>query len=219
MTPLVLAFPAIDPEILRFGPFALRWYALAYIAGIVLGWRLALRLADAPPRVVLDGFEVAADSHHNFANGLRFGPDGWLYGRCGGSCPGRIGPPGTPAERRVRLEGGIWRLEPRSGRFEVLVHGMTNSWGHDWNEFGDGFCINTVTGHLWQIIPGAHYPFNGRLDPNPYVYEPIATHADHDDLLAGRTTGREVWKALNAANRVGVTRGTLEEKRNPLALL
>ena len=134
---------------------------------------------DAPPRVVLDGFEVAADSHHNFANGLRFGPDGWLYGRCGGSCPGRIGPPGTPAERRVRLEGGIWRLEPRSGRFEVLVHGMTNSWGHDWNEFGDGFCINTVTGHLWQIIPGAHYPFNGRLDPNPYVYEPIATHADH----------------------------------------
>ena len=39
------------------------------------------------------------------------------------------------------------------------------------------------------------------------------------DLLAGRTTGREVWKALNAANRVGVTRGTLEERRNPLALL
>jgi len=38
-------------------------------------------------------------------------------------------------------------------------------------------------------------------------------------LLAGRTTGREVWKALNAANRVGVTRGTLEAKRNPLALL
>ena len=52
MTPLVLAFPAIDPEILRFGPFALRWYALAYIAGIVLGWRLALRLADTPPRLV-----------------------------------------------------------------------------------------------------------------------------------------------------------------------
>ena len=43
--------------------------------------------------------------------------------------------------------------------------------------------------------------------------------AAYRDLLAGRTTGREVWKALNAANRVGVTRGTLEEKRNPLALL
>ncbi|MFN7195377.1 MAG: prolipoprotein diacylglyceryl transferase, partial [bacterium] len=46
-----LAFPAIEPEIFRIGPFALRWYALAYVAGIVIGWRLALRLADAPPRV------------------------------------------------------------------------------------------------------------------------------------------------------------------------
>jgi len=52
MTPLTMAFPAIDPEILRVGPFALRWYALAYIAGIVIGWRLALRAADAPPRLV-----------------------------------------------------------------------------------------------------------------------------------------------------------------------
>jgi phosphatidylglycerol:prolipoprotein diacylglycerol transferase len=51
VTPLVLAFPAIEPEIFRLGPFALRWYALAYIAGIVIGWRLALRLADARPRV------------------------------------------------------------------------------------------------------------------------------------------------------------------------
>jgi putative protease len=39
------------------------------------------------------------------------------------------------------------------------------------------------------------------------------------DLLAGRTSGREVWSRLNAANRVGVTRGTLEERRNPLAII
>ena len=39
------------------------------------------------------------------------------------------------------------------------------------------------------------------------------------DLLAGRVTGREVWGRLKAANRVGVTRGTLEERRNPLAIL
>ena len=38
-------------------------------------------------------------------------------------------------------------------------------------------------------------------------------------LLAGRVRGEEVWKQLNAANRVGVTRGTLEERRNPLAIL
>ena len=39
------------------------------------------------------------------------------------------------------------------------------------------------------------------------------------DLLAGRATGRDVWRQLNAANRVGVTRGTLEERRNPLAII
>jgi putative protease len=38
-------------------------------------------------------------------------------------------------------------------------------------------------------------------------------------LLAGRVTGKEVWSKLSAANRVGVTRGTLEERRNPLAIL
>ncbi len=39
------------------------------------------------------------------------------------------------------------------------------------------------------------------------------------DLLSGTVAGRDVWKKLNAANRVGVTRGTLEERRNPLAIL
>ncbi len=36
---LVLPFPAIDPVIVEVGPFALRWYALAYIIGILLAWR------------------------------------------------------------------------------------------------------------------------------------------------------------------------------------
>jgi len=39
------------------------------------------------------------------------------------------------------------------------------------------------------------------------------------DLLAGRLTGKQVWRQLKAVNRVGVTRGTLEERRNPLAIL
>jgi len=43
--------------------------------------------------------------------------------------------------------------------------------------------------------------------------------AAYRDLMAGVATGRDVWTALKATNRVGVTRGTLEEKRNPLAIL
>lgn len=38
-------------------------------------------------------------------------------------------------------------------------------------------------------------------------------------LLAGELPASEVWRQLKAANRVGVTRGTLEHPRNPLAIL
>lgn len=39
------------------------------------------------------------------------------------------------------------------------------------------------------------------------------------ELLAGRVTGEEVWTQLKALNRVGVTRGTLEHDRDPLAII
>lgn len=41
---LVLPFPVIDPVLIAIGPFAIRWYALAYIGGIVLGWLYARTL-------------------------------------------------------------------------------------------------------------------------------------------------------------------------------
>ncbi|MSP68189.1 MAG: prolipoprotein diacylglyceryl transferase [Alphaproteobacteria bacterium] len=40
-----IAFPAIDPILVQFGPIAIRWYALAYIAGLFLGWRYVIWLA------------------------------------------------------------------------------------------------------------------------------------------------------------------------------
>lgn len=42
--PLVIPYPAIDPVLIEIGPFAIRWYALAYIAGLVLGWRYIVAL-------------------------------------------------------------------------------------------------------------------------------------------------------------------------------
>ncbi len=43
-----IPFPMIDPTLVQIGPIAIRWYALAYIVGIVLGWRLMLRLVALP---------------------------------------------------------------------------------------------------------------------------------------------------------------------------
>jgi len=39
--PLALSFPNFDPVLIQLGPFAIRWYALAYIAGILVGWLYA----------------------------------------------------------------------------------------------------------------------------------------------------------------------------------
>src|SRR5579875_1914862 len=47
----VLVFPGFDPVAIRLGPFAIRWYALAYIVGLFLGWRLTRRLAAKLPAV------------------------------------------------------------------------------------------------------------------------------------------------------------------------
>jgi phosphatidylglycerol:prolipoprotein diacylglycerol transferase len=57
----VLPFPAFQPVLVTIGPFAIRWYALAYIFGILLGWLYARALirrdalwGGAPPLKVAD---------------------------------------------------------------------------------------------------------------------------------------------------------------------
>jgi phosphatidylglycerol:prolipoprotein diacylglycerol transferase len=42
--PIALAFPTIDPVLISIGPLPIRWYALAYIAGLLLGWAYARSL-------------------------------------------------------------------------------------------------------------------------------------------------------------------------------
>jgi phosphatidylglycerol:prolipoprotein diacylglycerol transferase len=46
VTPIAaaLTFPQIDPIAIAIGPFAIRWYALAYVAGLIGGWLYARRL-------------------------------------------------------------------------------------------------------------------------------------------------------------------------------
>ncbi|MBC7953409.1 MAG: prolipoprotein diacylglyceryl transferase [Rhodospirillaceae bacterium] len=51
---LALAYPHIDPIAIELGPFAIRWYAIAYIAGLMLGWRYVKFLASKPPHAMRD---------------------------------------------------------------------------------------------------------------------------------------------------------------------
>lgn len=152
---------------------------------------------DGAPQVMLDGFTVADGGYHNLANGLKWGTDGWLYGRCGHSCPGRLGVPGTPDERRIPIHGGIWRFHPERKVVEVLTHGTTNPWGFDWDRHGEGFFVNTVTGHLWHLIPGAHL-VDSNPSPNRSVYQRMDTIADHWHFDRGSGWKKSIADAADA---------------------
>lgn len=133
---------------------------------------------DGEPVAMLDGFD-AETIGHNIVNGLKFGPDGWLYGRHGITSTSFVGAPGTPEDERIALNCAIWRFHPERKTFEVFCHGGTNPWGLDWNEDGQLFYTNTVIGHLWHGIPGAYYERMFGAHLNPYAYELIGHTADH----------------------------------------
>ncbi|RPI84945.1 MAG: hypothetical protein EHM42_07115, partial [Planctomycetaceae bacterium] len=152
-------------------------------------------IPDSQPIVALDGWDDAA-VRHNIVNGLRWGPDGWLYGRHGILATSLVGPPGASESQRTRLNCSIWRYHPLRHDFEVVAHGTTNSWGHDFDEHGELFFINTVIGHLWHVIPGAHFRRMYGSDFNPRTYQLIEQTADHFHWDT-----REAWSDI----RKGVT--------------
>jgi putative membrane-bound dehydrogenase-like protein len=138
---------------------------------------------DGPPEVVLDGWSLEAG--HNVFNGLQWGPDGWLYGCNGITATSRVGRPGTPDKDRVPLNCGVWRYHPTRKEFEVVAWGTTNPWGLDWDEHGEMFITNCVIGHLWHVVPGAHFERMHGQDLNPHVYGLIKSCADHVHWAGG----------------------------------
>jgi putative membrane-bound dehydrogenase-like protein len=140
---------------------------------------------SGPPQVVLDGW-VLKGVGHNIVNGLTWGPDGWLYGRHGITATSSVGPPGTPEHQRVRLNCSVWRYHPTRKVFEVVTNGTTNPWGFDYDDFGQMFFTNNVNGHLWHVVPGAHYQRMFGEDFNPHLYELMDQCADHQHWDAGK---------------------------------
>lgn len=156
-------------------------------------------IPDGQPQVVLDGFEVDTIGH-NVANGLKIGPDGWLYGRHGITSVSFVGKPQTPQSQRTQLNCCIWRYHPQRQTMEVVCNGGTNPWGLDWTSKGQMFYTNTVIGHLWHAIPGAYYERMFGAHLNQHVYEVITHTADHVHW----DTGTENWTNV----RNGVSNST-----------
>jgi putative membrane-bound dehydrogenase-like protein len=154
---------------------------------------------DGDAKVVLDGFD-AENIGHNIVNGLKWGPDGWLYGRHGITATSMVGIPDTPQSQRTALNCSIWRYHPDTKAFEVVCNGGTNPWGMDWDSNGQLFYTNTVIGHFWHAIPGAYYTRMFGAHLNPHAYELIPHTADHYHW----DTGSEKWSDI----REGITSTT-----------
>jgi putative membrane-bound dehydrogenase-like protein len=139
-----------------------------------------------PPRIVLDGWSLEAK--HNVFNSLTWGPDGWLYGCNGIVATSKVGKPGTPDDRRVPLNCGVWRYHPIRETFEAFAWGTTNPWGLDFDDRGEAFITNCVIEHVFHFVPGAHYKRMYGQDLNPHVYGLMQTCADHIHWAGGDWT-------------------------------
>jgi len=55
----MLTYPHINPVALQLGPFAIRWYALAYLTGVLSGWWLIGKLNKRliPPTLSAEAFD------------------------------------------------------------------------------------------------------------------------------------------------------------------
>ena len=114
-------------------------------------------IPDGDPEVHLAGFGF--EDTHSVANGIAWGPDGWLYGAQGStvSCrvtrPG-IDPPGAPGQY---FEGCmVWRYNPDTREFEIFAEGGGNVFGLEFDTAGRLF-----SGHNGGGTRGFHYVQNG----------------------------------------------------------
>jgi putative membrane-bound dehydrogenase-like protein len=137
---------------------------------------------DGPPQVLLDGWGIR--DRHETLNSFIWGPDGWLYGCHGVFTHSNVGKPGDDDSQRQFIDAGIWRYHPTRKTFEIFSRGLSNPWGFDFNDHGQGFATCCVIPHLFHVVQGGTYDKQGGQHVSPYVYDDIKTIRDHAHLSA-----------------------------------
>ena len=132
---------------------------------------------DGPHEVLLDGWGI--QDRHETLNSFIWGPDGWLYGCHGVFTQSLVGRPGAKEEDRKFIDAGIWRFHPQSKEFEIFAEGLSNPWGFDFNDMGQGFATCCVIPHLFHVVQGGVYHKQSKKNVNPFVYDNIKTIRDH----------------------------------------
>jgi putative membrane-bound dehydrogenase-like protein len=146
---------------------------------------------DGPPEVRLAGFGF--EDTHSTANGLVWGPDGWLYGGQGSTTSCRVVRPGTdpPHAPGVAFEGCmVWRYHPRSRAFEIFAEGSGNTFGLEVDAQGRLYSGHNGGGTRgWHYVQGGFYRMQG-VDPgkfgpprNPYAFGELPFMATSDKAV------------------------------------
>lgn len=136
---------------------------------------------DGDPEVLLTGFGM--EDAHAFANSLTWGPDGWLYGAQGSTA--------TASIRGIGFQQGVWRYHPRTKAFELFAEGGGNTWGIDFDRYGNLFAGGNTVEPLVHHVQGAYYVKGfGKHGPlhNAHTYgyfQPVQHHGYAGDSLTG----------------------------------
>jgi putative membrane-bound dehydrogenase-like protein len=130
--------------------------------------------------VVVTGFGRA--DTHELPNSLTWGPDGWLYGLNGVFNPSRVEQDG----RRYDFTCALFRIHPRTRRFELFAEGTSNPWGVAWDTEGSAFLSACVIDHLWHLVESGYYHRQGGPYP-PFTWkmESIVEHKHQKAAYCG----------------------------------
>jgi len=117
-------------------------------------------------RILLTSSFLAMQDAQSLANHLTWGPDGWLYGLNGVFNRSVIKQDGKTFDFTCAL----FKIHPKTKKFEIFCEGTSNPWGLAINENGDFFVSACVIDHLWHLTETGYYHRQGGPYP-PYTWK------------------------------------------------
>ena len=119
---------------------------------------------------------------HELPNSLTWGPDGWLYGLNGVFNYSDVkyaesNPNYDPDHPGWEFTCAMFRIHPRTRKFEIFAEGTSNPWGIAINEDGEFFISACVIDHLWHIVETGYYIRQGGPYP-PHTW-PMGSIVEH----------------------------------------
>ena len=121
--------------------------------------------------VVVTGF--GRDDTHELPNSLTWGPDGYLYGLNGVFNEAHIKQNG----KDFRFTCAMYRIDPRTRKFQMFAEGTSNPWGIAWDTEGSAFISACVVDHLWHLAETGYYlRQGGPYPPHTWVLNSIVKH-------------------------------------------